>query len=132
MTLLEAGVTPVYVLEGKSPVRKSSEVQRRKDRKKKIKEKIALAQEFGDEEGVQKYSKQLINVTQNVIEESGYLLKLLGVPVIQVRRYCENFLTKLCGRLLVNQNRNAPSFVRKDKPGALLLKIWMLLHWRLR
>lgn len=84
MNLLEAGITPVYVLEGKAPERKSTEIQKRKERKDRIREKLELAKEYGDEEGVKKFSKQLVNVTKTIVNESEHLLKLLGVPVIQV------------------------------------------------
>jgi flap endonuclease-1 len=84
LNLLEAGITPVYVLEGKSPVMKQSEVDKRREKRKKLQEKIDLAQEYGDEDGVARYSKQMVNVTQNVIQETSHLLHLLGIPVIQV------------------------------------------------
>lgn len=82
--LLECGIRPVYVFDGKPPTLKSGELAKRSDRKRMAQEKLDEAIETGNQEDVAKFSKQTIKVTQAHNEESKKLLRLLGVPVIEV------------------------------------------------
>ena len=82
--LLECGIKPVYVFDGKPPTLKSGELARRRDRKREAREKLVNAQETGDAEEAAKMAKQTVRVTQIHNDESKQLLRLLGVPVIEV------------------------------------------------
>eukprot|EP01094_Clydonella_sp_ATCC50884_P002643 TRINITY_DN12005_c0_g1_i1.p1 TRINITY_DN12005_c0_g1~~TRINITY_DN12005_c0_g1_i1.p1 ORF type:complete len:381 (-),score=126.73 TRINITY_DN12005_c0_g1_i1:350-1492(-) len=80
--LLECGIKPVYVFDGKPPTMKGGELARRKDRKKAAEEELATATEQGDQEAVAKLVKQTVRVTRQHNEESQKLLRLMGVPVV--------------------------------------------------
>ena len=82
--LLECGIKPVYVFDGKPPTLKSGELAKRGDRKRVAQEKLTAAQEAGDQEEVAKMMKQTVKVTRLHNEESKKLLRLLGVPVVEV------------------------------------------------
>lgn len=82
--LLECGIRPVYVFDGKPPTLKSGELAKRGDRKRAALEKLETATEEGDADEVAKWAKQTVKVTQIHNEESKKLLRLLGVPVVEV------------------------------------------------
>ena len=82
--LLECGIRPVYVFDGKPPTLKSGELAKRGDRKRAAMEKLEAAQEDGNDEEAAKWAKQTVKVTRLHNEESKKLLRLLGVPVVEV------------------------------------------------
>ena len=119
LNLIESGITPVYVLEGKAPKIKSSELEKRQARREKLQEKISTAITHGDVEGAERFSKQLVHVNKHHIRETADLLGYLGIPVIQVLFYFEclqpiEFLT-WPNRHQENLKHNVLNFVKKDK-----------------
>jgi len=77
--LLEAGIKPVYVFDGKPPELKYSELEKRKLKTEQAQEEM----EDADEERKIQMSKRTIRVSKEQIEEAKVLLQLLGIPVIQ-------------------------------------------------
>ena len=63
LTLLEHGVKPVWVFDGKAPDLKSGELEERKERKKKAQEDYENAKEEGDMEAQQKMAQRTIHIT---------------------------------------------------------------------
>ncbi|KAK6911723.1 XPG, N-terminal [Dillenia turbinata] len=80
--LLEAGMKPVYVFDGKPPELKKQELAKRYTKRADATEDLAAAIEAGDKEGIEKYSKR--TVTQQHNDDCKKLLKLMGVPIIEV------------------------------------------------
>eukprot|EP00878_Enallax_costatus_P023985 GHUV01025568.1.p1 GENE.GHUV01025568.1~~GHUV01025568.1.p1 ORF type:complete len:315 (+),score=102.08 GHUV01025568.1:234-1178(+) len=80
--MLEAGIRPVYVFEGKAPELKIAQLQMRRERREEATEGLAAAKEAGDQEAIEKYSKRTTKVTREHNEECKKLLQLMGVPVI--------------------------------------------------
>ncbi|MCO5614816.1 hypothetical protein L7F22_069100 [Adiantum nelumboides] len=84
--LLEAGIKPVYVFDGKPPELKKAELAKRFSRREDATAGLAEAVETGDKADIEKYSKRTVKVTKQHNEDCRKLLGLMGVPVIEVKR----------------------------------------------
>jgi len=77
--LLNKGVIPVYIFDGKPPELKRKVLNLRKSIRKKAQEKMAFAK---TEEEKIKYFKRSVIITKKQLEDCRELLKLMGVPYI--------------------------------------------------
>jgi flap endonuclease-1 len=82
INLIENGIKPVYVFDGKHPEFKKKEQERREEIKKKYEEKLKEAIEKGEKD-LKKYAQATSKLTNELVEESKELLKAMGIPVIQ-------------------------------------------------
>lgn len=80
--MVEYGIKPCYVFDGKPPDMKSGELAKRKEGRDKAQKELDKATEAGDEENVTKFSKRLVKVTKEHNEECKELLKLMGIPYV--------------------------------------------------
>ena len=80
--MLENGLKPVYVFDGKPPLMKSGELAKRKERREKAEAEFTEATEVGDKEQAEKFAKRIIKVTSQHNDECKRLLTLMGVPHI--------------------------------------------------
>ena len=81
--MLEAGVKPVFVFDGKAPTMKSGELAKRKERQKAAEaELVKLQQEGGSAEDIERQEKRTVRASREQSEEVKRLLQLMGVPVI--------------------------------------------------
>ena len=85
INLLEEGVKPVYVFDGKPPILKRDEIERRMVQKEIAKDKYDKAKQEGNLEEMRKYSQQFVKIDQEVINQSKELLEALGIPVVQAK-----------------------------------------------
>lgn len=83
INLMQLGIKPIYVFDGKSPDLKKKEYEKRESRKQEAKVKYETARKAGKEQEMYRYSKQMLHLTDKMIEESKKLLQNLGIPVIQ-------------------------------------------------
>ncbi|XP_071176117.1 flap endonuclease 1-like [Mytilus edulis] len=81
--MLEHGIKPVYVFDGKPPDMKSGELEKRKERREEAQKALEKAEEAGDEENIEKFNRRLVKVSKQHNEECKELLKLMGVPFIE-------------------------------------------------
>ncbi|TRY56600.1 hypothetical protein DNTS_003513 [Danionella cerebrum] len=81
--MLESGIKPVYVFDGKPPQLKSGELEKRVERRAEAEKLLAQAQEAGEQENIDKFSKRLVKVTKQHNEECKKLLTLMGVPYVE-------------------------------------------------
>ncbi|GAX73772.1 hypothetical protein CEUSTIGMA_g1223.t1 [Chlamydomonas eustigma] len=81
--MLEAGLQPVYVFDGKPPELKKATLEGRKEKKDEAIDALQAAKEAGDAEAIEKYSKRSVKVTREHNEECMKLLRLMGVPVVE-------------------------------------------------
>uniref|UniRef100_A0A669F530 Flap endonuclease 1 n=1 Tax=Oreochromis niloticus TaxID=8128 RepID=A0A669F530_ORENI len=81
--MLEHGIKPVYVFDGKPPQLKSAELEKRGERRAEAEKMLAQAQEIGEQENIDKFTKRLVKVTKQHNDECKKLLTLMGVPYIE-------------------------------------------------
>merc|ERR1712060_708583 len=95
--MVEAGVKPVYVFDGKPPDLKSGELMKRRELREKADAELAKAKEAGAAtEEVEKFAKRTFRVTRKQNEECKRLLHLMGVPVIEAPCEAEATCAALC------------------------------------
>ncbi|VDN36255.1 unnamed protein product [Dibothriocephalus latus] len=82
--MIENGLKPVYVFDGKPPNLKGGELAKRTERREESQKELNKAEELGDVEAIEKFSRRLVKVTPQHNEDCKTLLKLMGVPVVQV------------------------------------------------
>eukprot|EP00850_Spirogloea_muscicola_P020204 SM000209S06383 [mRNA] locus=s209:194250:197897:- [translate_table: standard] len=94
--LLEAGMRPVYVFDGQPPDLKKEELKKRFSKREDATEGLAQAQEVGEKEAIEKYSKRTVRVTKQHNDDCRRLLTLMGVPVVQAPSEAEAECAWLC------------------------------------
>lgn len=94
--MLEAGMKPVFVFEGKPPEMKKEELAKRFERRADANTDLEAAKEAGNTEDVEKYSKRTVRVTREHNEECKRLLRLMGVPVLDAPSEAEAQCAQLC------------------------------------
>ena len=83
LRMLEAGIKPVYVFDGKPPEFKSAELQERKEKREKAEAELKEAVEAGDQEAVLKQTKRTVKVTPKMNQDIRRLLQMMGCPIIE-------------------------------------------------
>lgn len=96
--LLEKNIKLCFVFDGKPPILKIKEQEERALRKRIAEEKLEKAREEEDFEAVQKYSKQTVRLTKELVEESKLLLRNMGMPVIQAPSEAEAQASYMCAQ----------------------------------
>ncbi len=83
VNLLENGVRPVYVFDGKPPEAKTAEILQRKKQKEKALAELERALQEGRRELARKYAQRAVYLTDEMVEEAKKLLTYMGVPWVQ-------------------------------------------------
>ncbi|KAA8491873.1 Flap endonuclease 1 [Porphyridium purpureum] len=81
--LIEMGIKPVYVFDGKPPAMKSGELQKRTQAKQAAADLAKKAEEEGDQDNYEKYNRRVNTVSKSMLEQCKTLLRLMGVPVVE-------------------------------------------------
>ena len=81
--LLDNGIKPVFVFDGKPPQMKSGELAKRAERREEAEKQLAKAQEAGETEDIDKYTRRLVKVTKEHMIDCKKLLRLMGIPVVE-------------------------------------------------
>lgn len=81
--LLENGIKPVYVFDGKPPDMKGGELQKRTERREEAQKQLEKATEAGDNAEIEKFNRRLVKVTKDHCREAMELLTLMGVPYVE-------------------------------------------------
>jgi flap endonuclease-1 len=82
LRMIDNGLKPIYVFDGKPPVMKSGELAKRNERRQEAQQALEKAQEDGDTEKMDKFNRRVVKATKEHSEECKKLLRLMGIPVI--------------------------------------------------
>lgn len=82
LRLVDNGLKPVYVFDGKPPTLKGGELAKRVARKAEASEQYEVAKESGNAEDMEKFSRRTVRVTKEQNAECKRLLKLMGIPYV--------------------------------------------------
>jgi len=96
LRLMEAGIKPVYVFDGKPPELKLNELQARREKRQEATANLQSAIESGDQEQILKSTKMTVKVTKEQNEQTKQLLRLMGVPVVDAPSEAEATCAALC------------------------------------
>ena len=81
--MIEAGIEPVFVFDGKPPEFKDKTIAARQEIRASAEVKWKQAVKDGDSEAVRRYSQQASKLTTDMIDDSKRLLGLMGVSWVQ-------------------------------------------------
>ncbi|ODV60508.1 multifunctional nuclease RAD27 [Ascoidea rubescens DSM 1968] len=80
--MVENGIKPVYVFDGKPPDLKAGELEKRKTRRDEAIKMGEQIKDTGTMEEIKKFEKRTVRATREQNEEAKKLLKLMGIPFI--------------------------------------------------
>eukprot|EP00055_Hartaetosiga_balthica_P009514 m.38044 g.38044 ORF g.38044 m.38044 type:complete len:345 (+) comp6775_c0_seq2:61-1095(+) len=80
--MVNNGIKPLYVFDGKPPTMKGGELAKRTERRKEAQAKLETATEEGDAEEMEKFSRRLVHVTREHAKQCQELLEYMGMPYI--------------------------------------------------
>ena len=83
INLIEYGIRPVYVFDGKPPELKKIELMKRMKVREEAYKKYEEALARGDLEAARMYAQQASKLTQEMVDEAKKLLDFMGVPWVQ-------------------------------------------------
>ena len=83
INLMEAGIKPAYVFDGKPPEYKKKELEKRAEAREEALEKWEMALARGELEEAKKYAQRASKVNEILIEDAKKLLELMGIPWVQ-------------------------------------------------
>ncbi|MCL2115165.1 MAG: flap endonuclease-1 [Methanobrevibacter sp.] len=82
-TIVEKGVKPIYVFDGKPSEFKEDKVKERRNIREEAEKKWKKALEEGDEETARKFATRSSRMSPYIIDSSKKLLDLMGIPFVQ-------------------------------------------------
>ena len=80
--MMENGLKPAYVFDGKPPELKGEELVKRAERRAEAEKEMEKARETGDIDRVSKLERRTVRVTAEQNEQCKSLLRAMGVPVV--------------------------------------------------
>jgi len=83
INLLEAGLKPVYVFDGKPPELKSREIAERAQVREEARRRYEEALSYGDLEAARRYAQISSTLTSDMVSAAKHLLTAMGVPWVQ-------------------------------------------------
>ncbi|GMM38494.1 multifunctional nuclease [Saccharomycopsis crataegensis] len=81
--MVENGLKPMYVFDGKPPELKAHELTKRTERKKAAEAEIEKIKETASAEELSKFQRRTVRATREQNEEVKELLKLMGIPYVE-------------------------------------------------
>lgn len=81
--LLEVGIKPVYVFDGKPPIFKKRTVEEREEHRKEAERKFFEAAKRGDIEEMRKYAVQSARLQDYMVSSAKELLDAMGIPFVE-------------------------------------------------
>jgi flap endonuclease-1 len=82
INLIEIGIKPVYVFDGKPPSLKQKEIEKRKQIREEAEKKYIESLEAGEIEEARIYAQQASRLTDKMVEDAMKLLQYMGIPYV--------------------------------------------------
>lgn len=83
INIMENGIKPAYVFDGKPPELKAKEIERRRKIREDAAKKYEEALRRGDIEAARRYAMMSAKLTDEMVEDAKKLLDAMGIPWIQ-------------------------------------------------
>lgn len=83
LKIIDNGIKPVYVFDGKPPDMKGGELAKRLVQREKALKSAEELKETGTAEEVAKFERRTVRVTREQNDEAKKLLKLMGIPYVE-------------------------------------------------
>ncbi len=83
INLIENGLKPVYVFDGKPPEMKAREIQERLSIKEEARRKYEKAVAEGKIEEARRYAQMMSKLTSDMVQDAKKLLSAMGIPWVQ-------------------------------------------------
>jgi len=83
LRMIDNGIKPLYVFDGKPPTLKSGELAKRVARKTQAEAEHVEAKETGTAEEIEKFARRTVRVTREQNDDCKKLLKLMGIPYVE-------------------------------------------------
>lgn len=83
INIVEEGVKPIYVFDGKPPEIKAEELKRRMQTREEASKKYEEAVVSGDLEAARKYAMISSKLTDNMVRSAKNLLNAMGIPYVE-------------------------------------------------
>jgi flap endonuclease-1 len=80
INLLELGIKPVYVFDGKPPELKTEEIRRRSEQRREAKDQYLRALQAGDMVQARKYAEASTVLRRDMVADAKELLEAMGIP----------------------------------------------------
>ncbi|MCQ2079631.1 MAG: flap endonuclease-1 [archaeon] len=96
--LVEAGIEPIFVFDGKPHALKAATLEERKERREKAAEEWKAAIEKGDMKTAYSKAQQTSRMTSEVRDSAKELLQLMGFPIVQAPSDGEQQAAFMCQR----------------------------------
>uniref|UniRef100_A0A183CCC6 Flap endonuclease 1 n=1 Tax=Globodera pallida TaxID=36090 RepID=A0A183CCC6_GLOPA len=93
--MMENGIRPIYVFDGKPPELKANELDKRMERRAEAEKQLQEATERGDKVDMDRFGRRLVKVTNEQIDECKHLLSLMGVPIVEAPSEAESQCAEL-------------------------------------
>lgn len=97
--LIEAGIKPIFVLDGEPPEFKKKTIEARKEAKEEAKKKWEEAVAKGEKAIT--YAQAAAKLTDEMVEDSKKLLDAMGIPFVQAPSEGEALCAHLCKKNIV-------------------------------
>jgi len=81
--MVDNGINPVYVFDGKPPTMKAGELEKRKEKRDEAQAALEKAKEEGNVEEIDKQNRRLVKVTTDHVNDVKILLKHMGIPYVE-------------------------------------------------
>lgn len=82
LRMVDYAIKPVYVFDGKPPVLKGGELEKRLLRREEATKQAEELKETGSAEEIAKFQRRTVRVTREQNEEAKKLLELMGIPYV--------------------------------------------------
>ncbi|MCI4434585.1 MAG: flap endonuclease-1 [Thermoplasmata archaeon] len=113
VNIMEIGIKPVYVFDGKPPELKGKTILERIERKERAEREWKEALEAGNLEEARIWSQQSSRLTPEMVEQSKRLLELMGIPWVQAPSEGEAQAAKMArdGRVYASASQDFDSLL---------------------